>query len=155
MNTQKIAFVAGTVDGVYPKPVKADSLKDVCDWMCQELPKHSNEFGLHVVTSLANGFDENGNYIWESIKGWEVGEFTTCRGKSGESFKGDGFALVVAHKTDLAIRSDRIQGETLKEFLANLKTQKVSGTLNLTFGHYPDGFNCWKKEIKTFKLIVQ
>lgn len=145
-------LAAGTVDCVYPAPVQADTWQDVCQWMKDELPSHSDKFGLVVDTALVCKFDTNGAYIKATIGGYDEDAFGHV-GTMNESHKGYGFNLVAIKRLSYSPLV-KVHGATLKEFRLALEANKAAGTLRITFKYYPNGFKCYASELKTFRIAL-
>lgn len=146
-------LASGTVNSIFPAPVQADSWADLCDWMRNDMAEFKEKFGFSVSCDVINSYSESGEYIPASILGKSEGDFNSCRGKSSESFSGDGFIITVYERFTLGIITT-IKGKTVAGFRESLVKVAAKGTLVVSFKYYPHGTNGWAETVKTFRIVL-
>lgn len=146
---EQITFAAGTVDGVYPRPVKADSVLDV---LAHDIASPAS----HVRVSLACGFGESGAYVPATVKGIFGGEISENDfrevGNQCESNRGFGYYDFRVCRRYGFEPVCEIKARNLGALLGGMVGQ-VTGTVTVAFLSYPDGPKCYPKIEREFKIL--
>lgn len=144
-----ITFAAGTVNGVYPRPVAADSVLDV---LAHSLVTKATDVNIW----LTNGFDSDGNYVYETI-GDMTGEAFHHVGTQSESSLNFSPVMIyfnVVRRFTLADSVFKADAPTIGELIGKLVAGRVKGTLNIVYQSYPNGRKCYPETEKAFKIIL-
>lgn len=142
-----ITCASGTVNGVYPRPVAADSVLDV---LAHALTTKATNINLW----LSCGFDSEGNYVPATIGGMVEGDFHHVGCQSESYLDGDRIYFNVVRRYTLADSVFKAEARTLGELLGMLVAGKVKGTLNVVYQSYPNGRKCYPETERAFKIIL-
>ena len=179
----KKLFAAGTFEGVYPMPVKADSLTDLFRFIATNLKDHMQECGLVVNLHTTNAFMANhegekrpssyrhatsgeiiqnggeAEYLPAVHNFWGVhteNDYDDTMGTSNQSFIDENFASYHYMTTPRCSLKPLFQWEekSLEALVARFIETGFKGTLVVSFKSYPDGMKCHPKNIKTFRIVM-
>ena len=151
-------YAAGTVDGCYPVPVEANSLIELAQF---EGTDHKSGF---VYVFLDEKF--NSGYMGENmerkapqIKMIAGQEFDTTVGKINETIlhwePGTTNKITMAACTRYGF--DKIFEEsapTVTDLILKLAAAGVTGTVNISFRNYPNGWKCHPEIVKKFAICL-
>lgn len=138
-NMKTSSFVAGTVDCVYPRPVKGDDLAKVCAAL------DNMENLITVELSLDNSFDSNGEYLVPLLSGFDLNNDYRAEGRLNKMYRdyndrSKGFAyegkmditpryLLQAEFWFNTTREPKSWGEALQAIIGRIKDHDGRGTL--------------------------
>jgi len=139
-----VAFVAGSVNGVYPRPVEGDRLEDVLSFVAE------NKDWTVAFVSVTNGFDAEGNYVHMRFKDATEDEsyFYSARNPlfrdSPMSYQVESIKRYGRDST-ASVSSDSVSG-VIQE-VAKVATGSMNVTFNKGYGRSPE-------QVATFNVAV-
>jgi hypothetical protein len=138
-----VAFVAGSVNGVYPRPVEGDRLEDVLSFVAE------NKDWTVAFVFVTNGFDADGNYVHMRFKDAteEESYFYSARNplfRESQMFQVESIKRYGRDCT-ATVYSDSVSG--IIQEVAKVST----GTMNVTFNK---GYGRSPEQVATFNVAV-
>lgn len=179
----KKLFAAGTFEGVYPMPVKADSLTDLFRFIADGLKDHIHDSGLSVNLHTTNAFLANreGEKRPSSYRHATTGEIIQNGGESeylpaehnfcghhtendyGDTMGTSNLSFIDENCTSYRYMTTprysnrplfQWEEKSLEALVARFIVTGFKGTLVVSFRSFPDGMKCHPKNIKTFRIVM-
>ena len=136
-----LAYAAGTVGCVYPRPVEHDGLHDLIKYY---MDTGKDEY---CRVSMTNAYDEDKNYVPAKYGKWSENEVSH---RYITSF--DGIYEYQVCKKWSHVRVIELTAKSLPDLITKMQAEGISGTLNVTFY---SSYRCEGKEIlKSFKCLL-
>lgn len=147
-------YASGTVDGVYPNPVEADTIIDLAVF------EASDHGASYVNITLGNKFSsgymgKDMAYKAATIGNLKENEFNTVQGTMNQSIIGEGHDI--GFRANMRYQYQELFSErakTVSELLLKLAARKVTGSLHINFLNYPNGPRCHSESVRKFNICL-